>query len=73
MYREKSVARHEHKIITSSSSNNDNNNVSLGANQEEAYEAHALTHDAVSSSAVPQHRGGVLSQRDSFTRKYKSQ
>ena len=73
MYKEKSVACHEHRIITSSYSSDDNNNVSLGADQEEAYEAHVLTHDATSSSAVPQHRGGVLSQWDSFTHKYESQ
>jgi hypothetical protein len=61
MHREKSVTRYEHKITTSSSSSDDNNNVSLSVDQEEAYEAHALTHDTASSSAVPQHRSGILS------------
>jgi len=43
--------------------------VSLGAEEEEALVA---THDAGSSSAVPQHRGSVPSQRSQFNRKYEA-
>jgi len=39
--------------------------MSLGADQEEAP---ALTHDAASSSAVPQRRGGVPSRLSQFFR-----
>jgi hypothetical protein len=45
-------------ITTSSSSSDDDNNVSLGTDQEEAP---ASTHDAASSSAVPQCRVSVPS------------
>jgi hypothetical protein len=68
MHRGKSTARREH-MITVRSSNNDDDNVSLGANQEEASMS---THDAASSSAIPQHRGGVPSQQDPLTCKYKA-
>jgi hypothetical protein len=54
-------------IVASCSSSNDDNNVSLDADQEEAL---ASTHDAASSSVVPQRRGSVPSQWDPFTRKY---
>jgi len=33
MHREKSIARHEHKITANSSSSNDENNMSLDADQ----------------------------------------
>jgi len=69
MHREKSIAHREHMITTNSSSSNDDNNVSLRADQKEAP---ASTYNAASSSAVPQRRGGVFSQRDSFTRKYEA-
>jgi len=68
MYRVKSTARHEHIIIASSSSSHDDNNVSLGADYEKEL---TLTHDAASSSAIPQCRGDVPSQQDPYTRKCK--
>jgi len=52
MHREKSIACHDHMIAASSSSCDDDN-VSLGVDQEEAF---ALTHDAASSSAIPQRK-----------------
>jgi hypothetical protein len=55
-------------IIASSSSTEDD--ISLGANQEEALASFA---DAASSSAVSQRTGGVPSQQNKFTRKYKAQ
>ena len=67
MRRIKSTKSHEHMVGVSSSRSDDD--VSLGADQEEAP---ATTHDANSSSAVPQCRGGVPSQRDQFTRKYEA-
>ena len=67
MHRTKSTSRHELMVRASSSRSDDD--VSLGADQEEAP---ATTHDANSSSAVPQCRGGVPSQRDQFTRKYEA-
>ena len=66
MHRGKSTARCEHMIAASSSCNNDDN-MSLGADQEEVP---ASTHDAASSSVIPQRRGGVPSRKDPFTRKY---
>jgi hypothetical protein len=48
-------------IIASSSNSDDENNMSLGSDQEEAPEAHASTHDTISSSAVLQRKGGVPS------------
>jgi hypothetical protein len=65
MLRTKSTSRHEHMVRANSSNSDDD--VSLGAEQEEAP---ATTHDATSSSVVPQRRGGVPSQRNQFTRKY---
>ena len=67
MHRTKSTSRHELMVRASSSRSDDD--VLLGADQEEAP---ATTHDANSSSAVPQCRGGVPSQRDQFTRKYEA-
>jgi len=67
MRRTKSTTRREHMVATSSSSNEDD--VSLSVNQEEEPTA---THDAVSSSTVLQHRGGVPSKRGQFTRKYET-
>jgi hypothetical protein len=47
--------------MTANSSNIDNDDHELlGADQEEAHQAHASTHDAVYSSAMPQCRGGSL-------------
>jgi hypothetical protein len=73
MHRGKSIERREHMITTNSSSSDDDNNVSLIIDQEKAPDAHVLTHDASFSSAMPQRRGGVLSQHDPFTHKYKAQ
>jgi len=61
MHKEKSIERREHMITTSFSSSDDDNNVSLIIDQEKAPDAHVLTHDIVSSSAMPQRRGGVPS------------
>jgi len=58
MPREKSIARYEHKIITNSFNSHNNNHESLGADQEEAFEAHALTHNVASSTVMSQHRVG---------------
>jgi len=68
MRRTKSIARRSHMVAASSSSSEDD--ISLGANQEEAP---APSADAASFSAVSQRRGGVPSQRNEFTRKYKAQ
>jgi len=68
MCRMKSTARHQHMVVTSSSSNEDD--LSLGADKKKAP---MLTRDAVSSSAVSQRRGGVLSQRGQITHKYEAQ
>jgi len=54
-------------IGASSSSSNDD--MSLGTDQEEAP---VSTYDATFSSLVPQHRGGVPSQRGQFSRKYEA-
>jgi len=63
----KSTARREHMVVASSSSSEDD--LSLGADKKETP---ALTRDAASSSAIPQRRGGVPSQRGQFTHKYKT-
>jgi hypothetical protein len=55
-------------VAVSFSSSEDD--ISLGANQEEAP---ALSANAASFSTVSQRRGGVPSQRNEFTRKYKAQ
>ena len=68
MRRIKSTARRQQTIAASSSSSEDD--LSLGADHKEAP---APTCDAASSSAVSQRRGGVLSQRSQFTRKYQAQ
>jgi hypothetical protein len=52
MPREKSIASHEDRITTNSFSNDNDNQESLGADQKEAPETHAPTHDAASSSAM---------------------
>jgi hypothetical protein len=67
MRRTKSTTRREHIVVASSSSSDDD--LSLGADQEEAP---AVTHDATSSSAIPQCRSGVPSQRGQFSRKYEA-
>ena len=67
MHRTKSTARHEHMVAVTSYSNEDD--MSLSADQEEAP---AATQDTTSSSAVPQRRGSVSSQRGQFTRKYEA-
>jgi hypothetical protein len=54
-------------VAASSSSNEDD--LSLGADLEEAL---ALTRDVAFSSMVSRRRGGVSSQRNQFTRKYKA-
>jgi hypothetical protein len=53
MPRGKPIASHEDRITIKSSSNDNDNQKSLGAGQKEAPEAHASTHDVVSSSAMP--------------------
>jgi len=58
MRRKKSTTHHEHMIAASSSSSDDD--VSLGVDQKEAL---ASTHNAASSSVVPQRRDGVPSYR----------
>jgi len=63
----KSIARREHMVAASSSSSE--NDLSLGADKKETP---APNHYAAFSSAVPQRRGGVPSQRGQFTRKYKT-
>jgi len=63
MHRGKSIAHREHRITASSSSSDDNNNVSLGADQKEAPEAHASTHNVVSSTAMPQRKAGSFHNR----------
>jgi hypothetical protein len=54
-------------VATSSSSSEDD--MSLGADQEEAP---VPTRNAASSSVVSHRKGGVPSQRNPFTRKYKA-
>ena len=66
--RGKSIACCEDRIAASSSSRDGNNHDSLGANQEQAPEAHASTYYTGSSSAICQ--AGVPSPQDPFTRKY---
>jgi len=68
MRRTKFTARRSRMVTASSSSSEDG--ISLGASQKEAP---ALSTDDASSSAVSQRRGGVPSQRNQFTRKYKAQ
>jgi hypothetical protein len=65
MRRKKSTARREHIVATRRSSSSEDD-LSLDVDQKEVP---APTYDAASSSVVPQHRGGVPSQRDEFTRK----
>ena len=67
MRRTKSTARHEHMVAVTSYSSEDD--MSLSADQEKAP---AATHDTTSSSAVPQCRGSVSSQRGQFTSKYEA-
>jgi len=68
MRRKQSTTRREHIVATRRSSSSEDD-LSLDADQKEVY---APTHDAASSNVVPQHRGGVPSQRDEFTRKCES-
>jgi len=58
-----------HDIVATRRSSSSEDDLSLDANQKEVL---APTHDTASSSVVPRHRGGVLSQRDQFTRKCES-
>jgi len=55
--------------MVATSSSNSEDDMSLGADQEEAP---MPTCDAASSSVIPQHRGGVPSQRGQFTHKYEA-
>jgi hypothetical protein len=71
MYRMKTKAGRSRLVTTSSSSSEDD--ISLGASQEEAPIPPAPSTDVASSSATSQHRGGVPSQRNQFTRKYEAQ
>jgi len=57
-------------VAASSSSSEDD--VSLGVYQEEAPTPPASLTDVASSSAGSQHKGGVSSQRNQFTRKYEA-
>jgi hypothetical protein len=63
----KSITRRQRTVAASSSSNKDD---FLGADHEKAPTS---TCDAASSSAISQCKGGVLSQRGQFTRKYQAQ
>ena len=58
MSKAKSIACRKDMIVVGSSSSDANDHESLGAGQEQTFEAHASTHDAASSTAMPQHRGG---------------
>jgi len=58
-------------VAASSSSSEDD--ISLGASQEEAPTTPAPSIDAAFSNAISQHRGGVPSQWNQFTRKYEAQ
>jgi hypothetical protein len=57
-------------IATSSSSSEDD--VSLGASQKAAPTPPTPSTDAAFSSAGSQHRGGVPSQQNQFTREYEA-
>jgi hypothetical protein len=67
----KSRAGRSCMVAASSFSSNDD--ISLGAFQEEAPRPPAPSTDVASSSATSQHRGGVPSQRNQFSRKYEAQ
>jgi len=71
MRRLKTRAGRSRMVVASSSSSEDD--ISLGASQEEALTPPAPSTDAAFSSATSQHRGGVPSQRNQFTRKYEAQ
>jgi hypothetical protein len=71
MRRTKTTARRSRMVAASSSSSEDD--VSLGASQEETPMTPAPSTDDASSNAGSQHRGGVPSQRNQFTRKYEAQ
>jgi hypothetical protein len=58
--------------IVAASSSSSEDDISLGASQEEAPTPPAPSTDAASSSGTSQCRGGVPSQRNQFTRKYKA-
>jgi len=68
MRRMKSTARRQKTAAASFSSSKDD--VSLG---DDHGEESTPTCDAISSSAVSQHRSGVPSQRGQFTHKYQAQ
>jgi hypothetical protein len=68
----KSIASHEDRIAINSSSNDNDNQKSLGADQKEAPEAHASTHNCCLIECDVVMSRGVLSQRDPFTHKYKA-
>ena len=70
MCRMKTRAGRSRMVAASSSSSEDD--ISLGASQEEAPTPPAPSTDVASSSATSQHRGGVPSQRNQFTRKYEA-
>jgi len=71
MRRTKTRAGCSSRVAASSSSSEDD--IFLGASQEEAPIPPAPSTDAVSSSGTSQHRGGVPSQQNKFTRKYEAQ
>jgi hypothetical protein len=71
MSRGKSITRWEDIIAASSSRSDVDDHESLGADQEQALEAHTSTHDEGLSSVMPQHQGDLFIQ-DPFTRKYEA-
>ena len=60
------------RTVTANLSSSDDD-ISLGASQEEAPTPPTPSTNAASSSGTSQHRGGVPSQRNQFTRKYEAQ
>jgi hypothetical protein len=71
MRRMKSRAGRSRTVAASSSSSDDD--ISLDASQEKAPTPLAPSTDTASSSATSQRRGGMLSQRNQFSRKYEAQ
>jgi len=71
MRRTKTRAGRSSAVAASSSISDDD--ISLGASQEEALTPPVPSIDAASSSGTSQHRGGMPSQRNQFTRKYEAQ
>jgi len=71
MRRTKTKAGRSGAVAANSSSSEDD--ISLSASQEEAPTPPAPSSDVASSSDTSQHRGGVPSQWNQFTRKYEAQ